>query len=69
MSQKEKERVIEIYGPNYKKTDIPTFIRNRTEARLAKIRAEETLVEEHEQEEIEIWDADRGWLTIKKPVL
>lgn len=59
MTKQEEKKVIEIYGPNYEETDIPTFIRNRTEAKLAKIQG---------QEEIKIWEEDRGWITIKKSV-
>ena len=29
MTEAERKMVIDIYGPNFKRTDIPTFIRNR----------------------------------------
>ena len=31
MTQEEKKRIIEIYGPNYKKSEIPAYIRKRDE--------------------------------------
>jgi len=37
MTKEERKRVIDIYGPDYKQEDIPTYIRKRDEeAREAK---------------------------------
>ena len=46
MTEEERKKVIEIYGPDYKELDIPTYIRKRDEAL-------EREVEEGRQEELE----------------
>jgi len=46
MTEDQRKRVIDIYGPGYKPVDIPTIIRNRE-------RAIETKVEEGRQDEAE----------------
>ncbi len=48
MTKEEEKEVIRVCGPNYEKTDIPAFIRNR-----------DVLVEEGRQEEKEKEEKER----------
>ena len=66
MTRQEEKEIIRVCGKDFNYLDIPPSIRKRDEA---KIRTEEAMVNEHKQKEIDIWDNDRGWITIKKPIL
>ena len=44
MTNEEHKDIVQMFGPNYKREDIPAFIRKRD--------AEDTIAEERKQEEI-----------------
>lgn len=48
MTEQEEKEIIRVCGPNYKKSDIPTFIRRRDESEVL-----ESMGETHRQEEKE----------------